>query len=116
MYHSVQEFWKGRIKDLGKLLGAYFTVGEVREWSRKDSGGSFRDEDPIFLPLSLSIKPELREGLMKMVGGMPLPKEYRKAENEVVVDLGQVTAKEFIEFIEQNRNPNAKPRNPNQNR
>lgn len=102
LYFWVQERNKQQILELGRLLGAFFTAGEIRAWGSNDKG-TYRDEDPILIPLSLAIKPELRDGLRKMVGGVALPEGYAKGANEVVVDLGQVSTQEFIEFIEKHR-------------
>lgn len=112
LFFWVQESRRDQMRDVGRLLGANFSAGEIRMWSKGGNDkGVYQDEDIIFLPLSLSIKPELREGLMKMVGGMPTPKGYRPGANEVLVDLGQTTVDQFKDFIEQNRQ-DLKPRGP----
>lgn len=101
-------FWKSehsrqQLDDLGQLLGASFTVADIKSWRADKSGGYYDDKDRLRLPLALSLRPELREGLLKMVGGMVLPKDFVKGENEVVVDLGRTTPQEFQEFIEKKR-------------
>lgn len=112
IFFWIQERRRDAMGDLGRLLGANFKAGEIRMWSKGGNDkGTYEDNDQIFLPLSLSIKPELREGLMRMVGGLTPPKGYRPGENEVLVDLGQTSVKEFIEFVEQNRQ-DLKPKGP----
>lgn len=108
LFYYVKEGQREQFRELGRMLGSNFTAGEIRNWgNNKDSvasrGGVYRDGDPIFMPLSIAIKPELREGLMRMVGGVAPPMGYKKRPNEVIVDLGQVTPKEFIDFVNQNR-------------
>lgn len=102
----VNQVEERRISMLGRMLGVNFTAGEIRSWSKAGSERDYKDKDNVLIPLSLIMKPELRDNLIKMVGGesMPLPKGYRKSRNEVVVDMGKVTPEEFIEFVK-NKTP-----------
>lgn len=105
-------FWlKEREQDqmtqIGRLLGVFFKAGEVRRWKESGPGGGsgYDDEDHVLVPLSFMIRPESREGIQRLVGteGLALPKEYQKAANETVVDLGQVSPEAFKEFVNRNR-------------
>jgi hypothetical protein len=96
-----------QMQQLGRLMGVFFNAGEVRSW--KADGGerasSLEDEDNLLIPLSFMIRPEGREAIQKMVGtgGLALPKGYRQAPGEVVVDLGKVSPEEFKSFVEKHR-------------
>lgn len=102
LFFWVRENEREKNQEFGRMIGAHFTAGDIRAWGTGDKG-IYRDEDPIFMPLSLALRPELREGLSRMVGGVRLPSDYKKKANEVVVDMGQVTPKEFIDFVEKRR-------------
>lgn len=104
LYFWCREIERERNQEFGRLLGAHFTAGEVRRWQTGSGDkGTYADEDVLFIPLSLAMKPELREGLTRMVGGVRLPTDYKKAANEVVVDMGQVSPEAFKEFVRRNR-------------
>jgi hypothetical protein len=102
----VNEVEASKAKMLGRMLGVNFTAGEIRSWSKDGAAKDYGDQDNVLVPLALVLKPELRDSLIKMVGGqaMPLPKEYRKGKNEIVVDMGKVSPQEFIEFVK-NKTP-----------
>ena len=106
-------FWVNQLEEkrallFGRMLGVNFTAGEIRSWAKEGGERDYKDQDNVLIPLSLIMKPELRDGLVKMVGGnsMPLPKDYRKGKNEIVVDLGKVTPEEFMEFVKNKKLPN----------
>jgi hypothetical protein len=104
LFFWVKEVEEERLRSLNRFLGVNFTAGEIRTWAAKEGkGGAFKDSDQIFIPLSIAIRPELRDGLMKLVGGVRLPEGYIKKPNEVVVDMGQVTPQEFIDFVNKYR-------------
>lgn len=95
-----------QMEQLGRLLGVMFKAGEVRSWKQSgDSGDGFDDEDNVLVPLTFQLRPETREGIQKMVGsdGLAMPKGYRRADGEYVVDMGKVTPEEFIAWVKQNR-------------
>jgi len=89
------------MENWARYLGVQFTAGEIRRWSAAGKGKEYLDEDPVLLPLALSLRPELQQALIKMVGGegVALPAEYRKGQNEIVVDLGKVSPGEFMAFF-----------------
>ena len=103
----VREVEEERMRTMGRFMGVNFTAKEIRTWSDSASNKDYRDDDNVLVPLALVLKPELKESLIKLVGGssMPLPDGYRKAPNEVVVDLGRVSPEEFIEFVKSRRLP-----------
>lgn len=88
---------------IGKLIGACFTAGEIRSWGKRGQSSEYKNDDKVLVPLSLILKPEFKEGLIKFVGGdmMPLPDGYAKAKNEVVVDMGKVSPEEFMNWVKQ---------------
>ena len=95
-----------QMEQLGRLLGVMFKAGEVRQWKQSgDSGDGFDDEDNVLVPLTFQLRPESREGIQKMVGasGLALPKGYRKADGEYVVDMGKVSPEEFMAWAAQRR-------------
>lgn len=103
----VRQARQEQMSEVGKLLGVFFSVGEIRRWGAQDSGKehTYRDEENILIPLSIVLKPELREGLKKMVGGLALPDGYKKGAKEVVVDLGGVSPEDFMYFAKHGRLP-----------
>lgn len=104
LFFWVRELQDDRMTALNRFLGVNFTAGEIRQWAAKiDTKGAYKDSDNVFVPLSIAIRPELREGLVKLVGGVRLPDGYVKKPHEVVVDLGQVSTQDFIDFVNKNR-------------
>lgn len=103
----VREARREQMAEMGKLLGVFFSVGEIRSWGAPDSGKPtvYKDNENILVPLSIVLKPELREGLKKMVGGLALPDGYKKGAKEVVVDLGGVSPDDFMYFAKHGRLP-----------
>jgi hypothetical protein len=103
LYFWVKEVENSRMLQIGKLMGVCFTAGEIRSWGKKGQQGEYKDEDKVLVPLSLILKGEFKEGLIRHVGGdmMPLPPGYRKGKNEVVVDMGKVSPEEFINWVKQ---------------
>lgn len=102
LFFWVREREFDQMQQISRMLGVMFKAGEVRSW-KEGSGDSLDDEDHLFVPLTFMLRPEAREGVKKMVGnGLPLT-DYRKAPNEVVVDLGQVSPEEFKEFVQKHR-------------
>jgi hypothetical protein len=101
IYFWVKEVENTRMMQIGKLIGACFTAGEIRSWGKAGPASEYKNEDRVLVPLSLILKPEFKEGLIKFVGGdmMPLPPGYAKAKNEVVVDMGKVSPKEFMDWV-----------------
>jgi hypothetical protein len=104
----VRESRREQMSEIGKLLGVFFSVGEIRKWGGPDTGNhTYRDDENILIPLSIVLKPELREGLKKMVGGLALPDGYKKGAQEVMVDLGGVSPDDFMYFAKHGRLPDA---------
>lgn len=103
IYFWVKEVENSRMMQIGKLIGACFTAGEIRSWGRKGTNSEYKDEDKVLVPLSLILKPDFKEGLIRFVGGdmMPLPDGYHKAKNEIVVDMGKVSPQEFMNWVKQ---------------
>ncbi len=101
LYHSVQKHQAEQMREFGRALGVYFTAGEIRSWTKGEGGKVYyEDSDGLTLPLSLTLKPELRDHLTKLVSGTPLPRGYVKGDKEVVVDLGRVTTQQFRQVLE----------------
>jgi hypothetical protein len=108
LLYWIQQQERDRALTMGQLLGVSYTVGELRSWKEKKEADTVNlpDDYRITLPLTLLLKPELREGLIKtFVSGMSLPPEYRKGEHEVVVDLSKVTTEEFKAFFKNKQMP-----------
>lgn len=107
MAYWIREREYDQMQQLGRLLGVFFNAGEVRGWKGQGEtgAGGYDDTDNLLVPLSFMLRPEARDGIQKMVGsaGLALPKEYKVRNGEIVVDLGQVDPKEFIEFVNRNR-------------
>ena len=102
LYFWVKEVENERLNSLGRSLGTTFTAGEIRSWKASGSGSpEYKDQDKVFVPLALTFQPELREGLLKLVGmgGMKLPSDYKRGAREVVVDMSKVTPAEFLAFL-----------------
>src|SRR5208282_4193376 len=101
IFFWVKETENSKMFQLGKLLGACFTAGEIRSWGKKGQSNEYNNDDKVLVPLSLILKPDFKEGLIKFVGGdmMPLPDGYTKAKNEVVVDMGKVSPQEFMDWV-----------------
>jgi len=99
-----------KMESFARYLGVQFTAGEIRQWGGTGKGRDYLDADPILMPLTLALRPELQQALIKMVGGqgVPLPAEYQRGKNEVVVDLGKVTPDEFMAFFK-NKQASAAP-------
>lgn len=108
----VQKIQADQFNTLGRLLGVLYTAGEIREWG-KQSGekGSYQDADPVNMPLTMALRPELREGLVRLVGGLTLSKDIKVGQNEMVLDLGRTSIQDFKEFVETHRQakPSEKP-------
>lgn len=98
---------KGQDKEFfdlwGRMLGTMFYMDDIKKWSAKSEGGA--NSNTIFMPLVLSLRPELREVLIKMSSGLVLPSEYNVKKGEVVVDLGQVSKDEFMHFLQHRKMP-----------
>jgi hypothetical protein len=108
LYFWVKEVENERLGQIGRLLGTTFSAGEIRSWGKKNGeSAEYKNADKVLVPLAFAIRPEFREGLMRMVGsaGMVLPSGYKKAPNEVVVDLSKVSPQEFLDFFGQKKLP-----------
>jgi hypothetical protein len=109
LYYWVKEVENEKVAQLGRLLGTTFTAGEVRNWgvASAQSSNLFQRNDKVFVPLALAIRPDYRESLIKYVGGdgIPLPKDYQKGKNEVVMDLSKVKPQEFLDFLGKKKLP-----------
>ena len=71
----------------------------------------YKKDDMVFLPLALALRPELRDMLIKMVGGdggLAMPRDYQGQRNEVMVDLGKVSHQEFLDFVQKKILPRSK--------
>ena len=101
----VRESRKEFVQDLGRLLGVMFKAGDIRNW--KDGGPAhiYQDEEDILVPLSIALRPELRDGLRQMVQGLAAPSDYSKKKGEIMVDLGRVSAEDFKYFLQHKRLP-----------
>ena len=109
-YFWIKEVERERMLQVSKQLGTAFTAGEIRNWAKQGAGGGqYRKNDLVWLPLTLALRPDLREMLLKLVGGdgLAMPKGYRAKKNEVMVDLGQVTHQEFLDFVQHKILPKA---------
>lgn len=103
-------FWaresrKEFIQEIGKLLGVFFKAGDIRKWKDDGGSGAYQDNDDILIPLSIALRPEMREHLQKMVGGMALPDGYKKGKFEQVVDLGRLPIEDFKYFLKHRKLP-----------
>lgn len=96
---------------LGKLLGTSFPAGEIRSWGNEKSNSgsvSYKDTDNVVMPLSLVLKPELREHLKKIVGNtLRIEGGYKPKEGEQVVSLGQVSTEDFRYWLKHRTLPEA---------
>lgn len=103
----VREARKEFMQDMGKLLGVLFNAGDIRSWEENKNGSThtYSDEENILIPLSIALKPELRDGLKQMVQGLATPEGYQKQKGEVMVDLGRVTAEDFRYFLKHKKLP-----------
>lgn len=101
LHYWVKEVENTRMMQIGKLIGACFTAGEIRSWGKTGQTGEYKDTDKVLVPLSLILKPQFKEGLIRFVGGdaMPLPDGYTKGAREVVVDMGKVSPQEFMDWV-----------------
>ena len=106
LYFWTKEVENERLGQIGRLLGTTFEAKEIRSWA-KDGSGEYKDSDKILVPLAMALRPDYREGLMKMVGGsgMALPADYKKKTNEIVVDLSKVSPQEFLDFFGKQKLP-----------
>lgn len=108
IYFWAREAENEKMMALGKLLGTYFLAEEIRSWARPGNGSNlYKDKDKVLLPLSIALRPELKEALVKLVGHMPLPQDYKKGTKEVVIDLSRVSTEDFKYFMEHKRLPEA---------
>jgi len=111
-YFWVKEVERDRMLQLGKMIGATFTAGDIRKWSLQNAGTpDYKKDDMVFLPLALALRPELRDMLIKMVGGdggLAMPRDYQGQRNEVMVDLGKVSHQEFLDFVQKKILPRSK--------
>lgn len=107
LYFWVREVENERTMHLGKLLGTAFRAGDIRDWAKKGEQTTYKKNDVVLMPLTLALRPDLREALIRMVGaaGLALPKGYTPTQNEQVVDLGQVSPQEFIDFVQKKKLP-----------
>jgi hypothetical protein len=103
LHHWVRKVEKDRFQQLGRLMGVLFTAGEIRTWNKGEGKGVFADQDPVSVPLTIAFRPELRDGLMRLVGGLTKPKDVKFGENEVVIDLGATSIEDFKAFVETHR-------------
>ncbi len=113
--HHHKQFEDSRILSFAKLLGASFTAGEIRSWSKQSSGGEakiYKNHENVVVPLSLVLKPELREQLKKMVGNTIQPAgDYVPKEGENVIHLGQVSTEDFKYWLRNRKLPEETLRN-----
>jgi len=111
-YFWAKEVERERMLQLGKMVGSTFTAGEIRKWSAQGEGSNdYKKDDMVFLPLALALRPELRDILIKMVGGdggLAMPRDYQGQRNEVMVDLGKVSHQEFLDFVQKKILPKPK--------
>ena len=107
LYFWTKEVENERLGQIGRLLGTTFEAKEIRSWS-KGGSGEYKDSDKVLVPLAMAIRPDYREGLMKLVGGggMALPLDYKKKPNEVVLDMSKVSPQEFLDFFGKKKIPN----------
>jgi hypothetical protein len=102
LYYWVQEVERNRFIQLGRTLGTYFQAGDIRRWARLAQGqgyDEFEDSDPISIPLTLALKPELKDWMIKLTSGLGTPQGYTKGKHEVLVDMGRFTKEEYVDFL-----------------
>ena len=108
LYFWAREVENEKMLAVGKLLGTYFVAEEIRSWAKANSGTNlYKDKDKVLVPLSLALRPELKEALIKLVGNMPLPQDYKKGDKEIVIDLSRVSPEDFQYFMKHKRLPDA---------
>lgn len=110
-YFWAKEVERERMMQVAKMIGTAFTAGEVRKWAEQGDGTrEYKKNDLIYMPLTLALRPELREMLIKMVGadGLMMPKDYQGRKNEIMIDMGQVSHQEFRDFVEKKILPKPK--------
>ena len=108
LYFWTKEVENERIGQIGRLLGTTFEAREIRSWAKAGGNAAeYKDSDKVLVPLAMAIRPDYREGLMKLVGGsgMALPPEYQKKKNEIVMDLSKVSPQEFLDFFGKKKLP-----------
>lgn len=103
IYFWIREHERQQLQQLGRLLGVSFEAHEVRGWAKQGGAATrYKDHDAVLMPLTLALRPELREALIKMVGlnGMSAPEGYQKRDGEFMVNLGDIPIEEFKNFLQ----------------